>query len=67
MLGSLIQGAAEYGAVSGQGGYSSSPGMYERWLDRGVEMIADNPVGLLGLLVCLLIVVGLIRTRGYRS
>lgn len=67
LFASLVQGAAEYGAVSGQGGYPSSPGTYDRWLDRGVEMIAENPVALLGLVVCLLIVVGLLRTRGYRS
>jgi hypothetical protein len=67
LLAMLAQGAAEYGAISGGAAGSSSMGQTSSLLDPGLDFISDNPLVLILAGLTLLLVVGLFRTRGYRS
>ncbi len=61
----LLQAALEYGAATGAPGGSgigSAP-----WLDQGLHLLSENVVGVLVIAVTLVVLVGLMRTRGFRS
>jgi hypothetical protein len=63
----LAQGAAEYGAISGSAAGSSSAGQTAPLLDLGLDFVSDNVGVVIVAGLTLLFVIGLFRTRGYRS
>ena len=65
-IATLTQAAAEYGAATGQAA-GSTQGDGARTFVELYDIVTANPMALVVVGVTLLLVIGLFKTRGYRS